>query len=230
MKKKLPRRNVLTRPRVANIDQLVVVMAFKNPDCDWQLVNRMLVLAEYEGLDSVLCLNKSDLLNKEELDFWRSELENFPYPFIFTSAANQDGLEELEKKLSGCSSVFAGPSGAGKSSLLNAIQPGLSLQTGLISDKIKRGRHTTRQARLLMLENGGAVVDTPGFSRLDFTGISAEDLGSLFPEMESLRGNCAFRNCLHISEPDCAIIAAVGKTINRERYEYYKYFIKELLS
>ncbi|HSW36562.1 MAG TPA: ribosome small subunit-dependent GTPase A [Candidatus Limnocylindrales bacterium] len=225
----IPRTNRLSRPLVANVDQLVIVMSLKNPPCDWQLVSRLLILAESEELAAVLCLNKVDLLTREELKDVAGMIEPYPYPVYYTSAVNGDGIESLQEQLVGFCSVFAGPSGVGKSSLLNAIQPGLNLKEGPVSDKIKRGRHTTRQAELLLLDGGGTVVDTPGFSRLDFTGLKPEQLPGLFPEFDSFLGLCAFRNCMHLAEPDCAVQQQVGDTLNAMRYGHYKYFMTELL-
>lgn len=223
-----PRSNCLYRPPVANIDQLVVVMSLRQPDCDWQLISRLAVLAEKEGLSTLICLNKTDLVSSKELSELQNLLYPYPYRVLLTSAVSGKGLDDLAGNLNGCCSVFAGPSGVGKSSLLNVIQPGLSLQTGSVSDKIKRGRHTTRQAELLILDNGGAVVDTPGFTRLDFRSIDPVEMADYFPEFDACRGKCAFRNCLHLSEPDCAVLMEIDKTVNAMRYEHYRAFMKEL--
>ncbi len=224
----LSRTNRLKRPPVANVDQLVVIMSLKQPDCDWQLVSRLTVLAEQEKLAVFLCLNKTDLVAKNEIDRLIKELEPYPYSIIQTSAVNGSGLKKLEEKLNGSCSVFAGPSGVGKSSLLNAIQPGLTLKTGMISNKIKRGRHTTRQAELLTLAGGGMVVDTPGFTRLSFFDLEKDHLADFFPEFEPFRGSCGFRNCRHISEPECAVRLEIGKKLNPMRYQHYQYFVDEL--
>ncbi len=223
-----PRTNLLQRPPVANIDQLVVVMSHKDPSCDWQLISRLLVLAEKEELSAIVCLNKSDLLFSDEVDNLQSFIQPYPYPVIFTSAKENTGLSALQDHLINKCSVFAGPSGVGKSSLLNAMQPGLSLQTGMVSDKIKRGRHTTRQAELLDLNFGGSVVDTPGFTRLDLQGIFPETLPEFFPELLPYIGKCAFRDCRHMSEPKCAVLKEVGKAVNPMRYEHYRYFAEEI--
>ncbi len=228
IEKLLPRSNLLQRPRVSNVDQLAVIMSLRYPDCDWQLVSRMLVLAEKEGLFAFLCLNKTDLISKSALNEIISRLDNYPYKVIYTSAISGTGLDKLEEHLKGQCTVLAGPSGVGKSSLLNAIQPGLLLQTGTVSDKIKRGRHTTRQAELLPLHAGGSVVDTPGFTRLDFSDLDADNLADYFPEFESLRGQCGFRNCRHISERQCAVQEEIGISLNPMRYEHYQCFIGEL--
>lgn len=224
----LPRTNRLKRPPAANVDQLVVVMSLKQPDCDWQLVSRLMVLAEQEKLRAFLCLNKTDLASEDEFGELNKELKPYPYSIIHTSAVNGEGIDQLKENLKDRCSVFAGPSGVGKSSLLNAIQPGLSLKTGTVSDKIKRGRHTTRQAELMKLSSGGLVVDTPGFTRLEFLDLDPDQLAEFFPEFELLRGSCGFRNCRHSSEPDCAVRREIGKTVNTMRYRHYQYFLDEL--
>lgn len=228
IEKLLPRINRLYRPPVSNVDQLIVVMSLKEPECDWQLVSRMLIFAEKEKLSAVLCLNKTDLVGEKEFAALTGQVDYYPYQILYTSAVNGSGLEQLEERLSGQCSVFAGPSGVGKSSLLNAIEPGLSLQTGIVSEKIKRGRHTTRQAELLNLKCGGSVVDTPGFTRLDFSKLEADKLADYFPDFDPLLGRCGFRNCRHISEPECAVRQEIGRSINPMRYDHYKYFIQEL--
>jgi ribosome biogenesis GTPase / thiamine phosphate phosphatase len=224
----LPRKNCLNRPTVANVDQLVVIMSLKQPSYDWQLASRLLVLAEKERLEALLCLNKADLVDADQLNVIEKQLKPFPYRILFSSTFSGLGLKSLAEKLAGKCSVFAGPSGAGKSSILNALQPGLTLKTGVVSDKIKRGRHTTRQAELLPLDFGGSVVDTPGFTRLELADLKPEDLATLFPEFEAYSGDCAFRDCRHLSEPRCAIRQLIGKMINPLRYEHYSYFMDEL--
>jgi len=228
IEKRLARFNRLGRPPVANINQLVVVMAFKDPGCDWQLVSRMLVQAEKEDMAAFLCLNKADLVNDQEIEETKKSTASFPYPIIYSSAVTKLGIDEIAERLKDCTSVFAGPSGVGKSSLLNAIQPGLSLQTGDVSEKIKRGRHTTRLAELIPMNNGGKVVDTPGFSRLSFSDLDENELALLFPDFENLRGQCNFRNCRHAGEPGCAIEENVGKKVNSMRYEHYRLFLDEI--
>jgi len=224
----LPRNNCLPRPPVANVDRLIVIMSLKNPGCDWQLVSRMAVLAEKENLSLLICFNKTDLLTADELNELTGRINAYPYPVILTSAVSGKGINHLKAQLTGQCSVLAGPSGVGKSTLLNSVQPGLFLQTGTVSEKIKRGRHTTRQVSLLSLEEGGSVVDTPGFTRLDFFDIEPEQLPGFFPEFETLQGYCGFRDCLHINEPNCAVKPELGKTLAPMRYEHYKYFLEEL--
>ncbi len=229
VEKRLARHNCLYRPQVANVDLLVLVVALKEPSPDWQLVNRLLVLAERQKMESLICLNKTDLLKAEELAEVIRMLEPFPYPYLLTNVVRGRGIGLLRKRLQGVNSVFAGPSGSGKSSLLNKVQPGLSLKTDTVSEKVKRGRHTTRMAELLSLDSGGAVVDTPGFSRLEFYDLQPEQLGSFFPELHPFACRCSFRDCSHISEPGCAVREAVSeKQVNSLRYEYYRTFFQEL--
>ncbi len=225
----LPRRTVLVRPPVANIDQLVLVMPLRDPDPDWQLAGRILVLAGQENIEALCCLNKIDLLTAEEKETFSRLLKPFPYPLIWSSAKTGAGIAKLSEGLQGKTTVFAGPSGAGKSSLLNAVQPCFTLKTGMVSGKIGRGRHTTRHAELLPLKAGGFVVDTPGFTRVSFSGLAPERLGFLFPEFAAYAGGCSFRNCSHIHEPDCAVCDAVSAgAINSLRYEHYRLFREEL--
>jgi len=228
IEKALPRANYLPRPPVANVDQIVVVISLNKPSCDWQMISRVAVMAEKENLPVLVCLNKTDLISREELDQVYKDIEPYPYPVIFTSALSGEGTGNLKDRLAGCCSVLAGPSGVGKSTLLNFIQPGLSLQTAEVSEKIGRGRHTTRQAALLPLDNGGSVVDTPGFSRLNFKNLKPGQLADCFPELEELRGRCGFRDCLHLNEPNCAASEELNKTLNPMRYEHYKFFMQEL--
>jgi ribosome biogenesis GTPase len=226
----LPRGNCLTRPPVANVEQLVLVLALRDPDPDWQLASRLLLMAERERMEALLCLNKVDLVGPAEIDAAARFLDHFPYPYLFTSAKAGKGIAGLEARLRGCHSVFAGPSGAGKSTLLNAVEPGLVLKTGAISAKAGRGRHTTRLAELLPLPQGGMVVDTPGFSRVDFAGLEPEQLERLFPELDPYRGRCSFRNCTHLPEPGCAVRdAAAAGEINPWRYQHYRCFLQELI-
>lgn len=224
------RRNCLYRPPVANVDQLILVISLRDPSPDWFLADRLLALAETEGMEAILCLNKTDLVSDSELDEVKNMLVNYPYPLMFTSVPLKNGVADLKIALQKRCSVFAGPSGAGKSSLLNALHSGLCLKTGEVSVKGGRGRHTTRMAELLFLDNGGMVVDTPGFSRLDFEGLSHEGLADLFPEISFFSQHCSFRNCGHLHEPGCAVQEGVeqGK-INPLRYKHYKQFYQELL-
>lgn len=225
----LPRRTLMKRPTVANVDQVVLTFAAVNPDINTLLVDRFLVLAESSQLEIVLCVNKIDLADISNLNSMLEVYRTIGYPVILTSARNGLGVEELRGRLSDRITVFAGPSGAGKSSLLNALQPGLSLVTGEVSKKIGRGRHTTRYAELLPLAGGGFVVDTPGFSLTEFEDIGEQELGHYFPEIAALASECKFSTCIHLKEPQCAVKSAVGEgRIVRSRYESYLEVLTEI--
>ena len=217
----LPRRTLLKRPAVANIDQVLITFAARQPDLNQLLLNRFLVLAEWSGIpEIVICINKCDLLEKKA-DF----LEDYVhagYKLLMVSAQEGQGIQELKNLLAGRVTVFAGPSGVGKSSLLNAVDSNLELATGKISDKIKRGKHTTRAACLLPLPEGGTVVDTPGFSAAELENIDKAQLAHYFPEFRPYIEKCYYNTCTHSHEPDCAVKEAVAAgAICQARYEAY---------
>lgn len=225
----LPRRSMLKRPMVANVDQVVLTFAAVNPDISTGLVDRFLVLAESSGLDIIICINKLDLADSAELEPIAAIYRGVGYPVILASTRSGAGVEELRGKLSNRISVFAGPSGAGKSSLLNALQPGLALVTGEVSQKIGRGKHTTRYAELLPLDGGGFVVDTPGFSLTEFTDITEQELAYFYPDLAAVAPECKFSTCLHSREPQCAVKhAAQEGRIARERYDSYLEILGEI--
>lgn len=225
----LPRRSLLRRPMVANVDQVVLTFAAVNPDIGTPLVDRFLVLAESSQLESVLCINKTDLADISALTGLVDIYRSVGYPVILTSAKNGTGVGELRDRLFDRITVFAGPSGAGKSSLLNALQPGMELVTGEVSEKIGRGKHTTRYAQLLALAGGGFVVDTPGFSLTEFTDISEQELPYYFPDIAAVAPQCKFSTCLHVKEPQCAVKeeAAAGG-IAASRYQSYLDVLNEI--
>ena len=225
----LPRRSLLKRPAVANVDQVVITFAAANPDISTTLVDKLLVLAESSHLSALLCINKSDLADSEEPSRIIPIYTAIGYPVLLTSVKTGQGMAELRQRLIGRVTAFAGPSGAGKSSLLNAVEPGLTLVTGEVSAKIGRGRHTTRYAQLLPLSGGGFVVDTPGFSATEFTELDPTGLGLCFPEIAGLAGGCKFSTCLHDREPQCAVKDAVQTGgVELSRYESYKAILQEL--
>lgn len=225
----LPRRNRLVRPPVANVDQVVIVFAAKEPRPDLSFLDRLLVVVEAQGFGVLICLNKLDLVRPEELKPILELYRGAGYDVITTSAKEGIGIEGLAARLAERVSVFAGPSGVGKSALLNAVNPGFKLTTGETSRKLGRGRHTTRGCVLLELENGGFVADTPGFSRLDLRGIRKEELDLFFPEMRGRIPQCRFPGCLHVKEPGCAVRAALNSgDIAESRYRHYVDFLGEL--
>ena len=221
------RTNLLQRPRVANLTQIVINVAAASPDPHPLVVSRFLVLAELSGVKKIiLCVNKMDLCTGDPVTFLAA-YETAGYPVLRVSAEQGAGLAELRERLAGEITVFAGPSGAGKSSLLNALDPTLALATGVISEKIGRGRHTTRRAELLPFM-GGYVVDTPGFTQQELTELAPEDLTHCFPDFVHYTG-CRFSPCSHSHEPDCAVKAAVeAEALSRERYDSYIALLNEL--
>jgi ribosome biogenesis GTPase / thiamine phosphate phosphatase len=226
-----PRDNELIRPSIANVEQLVLVFAIKDPIPNLNLVDRMIILAEANGIKPVICFNKNDLVHEMEREEILATYQATDYPILFTSAAEGLGKEEIVQHLTDRISVFAGPSGVGKSTLLNLIQPGLGLKTGEVSEKIKRGKHTTRHVELIPLDFGGWVADTPGFGTLFLPEMKREDLPYYFPEMEPYLDTCKFNGCLHNKEPQCGVKNAVndGK-INVQRYEHYLQFLDEVIT
>lgn len=217
----LPRRTLLKRPAVANIDQVLITFAARQPDLNQLLLNRFLVLAEWSGIpEIVICINKCDLL-EEKADFLQDYVQA-GYKLLMVSAQEGQGIQELKNLLAGRVTVFAGPSGVGKSSLLNAVDSNLELATGKISDKIKRGKHSTRAACLLPLPEGGTVVDTPGFSAAELENIDKAQLAHYFPEFRPYIEKCYYNTCTHSHEPDCAVKEAVAAgAICQARYEAY---------
>lgn len=225
----LPRKTMLKRPLVANVDQVVLAFAAVNPDISPTLVDKLLVLAESSQLSIIICINKIDLADESELLALAELYRGIGYTVILTSVRTGTGLNELQQALFGKITAFAGPSGVGKSSLLNAVEPGLTLATGEVSAKIGRGKHTTRFAQLLLLSGGGFVVDTPGFSATEFTDMELVSLTRCFPEIATNAVDCKFSTCLHDKEPQCAVKEAVHRgAIAQSRYDSYKDILAEL--
>jgi ribosome biogenesis GTPase / thiamine phosphate phosphatase len=244
----LPRSTELVRPPVANVDLVVLVFSVTEPILNLQLLDKFLVHTESAGLDTLICLTKQDLVYSAveagmetsseltvsdeavDLDTAIKLYESIGYQVILTSAKEGIGVEAVEAQLDNRISVFAGQSGVGKSSLLNAMIPGLSLETNAISMKLGRGKHTTRHVELIRLPSGGLVADTPGFSSLDFLQIEeAEELSSCFREFRVLSEQCKFRGCLHLHEPNCRVIEAVESgEVASSRYDHYLQFLTEI--
>ena len=225
LERPLARRNLLRRPAVANIDQVILTFAAAEPDLHPLLLNRFLVLAEWSGVPSVvICVNKMDLAAEQDVLSCYGKY----YPVLRVSAKRGEGIELLRERLVGKVTVFAGPSGVGKSSVLNALHAGLSLATGAVSEKIRRGRHTTRVAELLPFA-GGFLVDTPGFSSMELADIDPAELSACFPDFQPYLGHCRFSPCTHSHEPDCAVKAALeAGEILRERYDAYCAILDEI--
>ncbi|MBU5314180.1 ribosome small subunit-dependent GTPase A [Tissierella carlieri] len=224
-----PRTSQLLRPPVANITQAIIVMSIKKPDVNTWLLDRFLIMAEHEKLEIMICINKSDLMPEKALEL-KTIYENIGYRVINTSVLTGIGIDELKIALDNNISVFAGPSGAGKSSLLNAVNRNFKLETGDVSTKTKRGKHTTRHVELLELHDNAFVLDSPGFSSLNIDFIEEEiQLKNYFKEIYKYGENCRFISCLHGNEPDCEVKKQVEEgNIAKERYENYLLFLEEI--
>ncbi|AUN15410.1 ribosome small subunit-dependent GTPase A [Paraclostridium sordellii] len=219
----------LVRPPIANVNKAIIVFAIKNPNPNLSLLDRFIVLAERECLEIVIVLTKSDLATDEELEKLKNIYEVSGYKVIPVSNNKELNIDKVKEELKGNIVVFAGPSGVGKSTLLNNIDSKFQLQTGEVSDKIKRGKHTTRHAELLKLECGGMVADTPGFSSLTLDDIEENELKDYFIEFENFSDECKFGGrCMHENEPSCGVKNAVKENkISKERYESYLQLLNE---
>ncbi len=222
------RENLLLRPPVANIGRVLIVMSPKEPDLSLFLLDRFLVMCEQQHLHVLICFNKSDLSSPEEISKLRTMYESIGYPVIFTSTVTGEGLDALKEALRLGTTAVAGPSGVGKSTILSTLYEGLDLQTGEVSQKTRRGRHTTRHIEITRIGEDAYVLDTPGFSSLDLLFMEdVHDLRAYFPEFP--QGECRFDNCLHVKEPDCVVKRALDEgKISEHRYVNYVQFIKEI--
>ena len=225
----LPRKNDLIRPAVANIDQALVVFAVTQPDPHFNLLDRFLVMMERKEIPTVLCFNKTDIAESPLITELKQIYSGCGYPVLFTSAKEEENIEKLKELLKGKTTAIAGPSGVGKSSLINLLQSRVKMETGSISRKIARGKHTTRHSELLVLGKDSYIMDTPGFSSLYVNDFEKEELKYYFPEFDPYEGQCRFKGCDHIHEPGCAVKEAVeeGK-IHRVRYQDYTEMYREL--
>ncbi len=230
-----PRRTVLerrvpegrgVRPIAANVDQVFVIVSTRSPDPIPQLIDRLLVLAEADGIAAAVVLNKVDLDPGTAI---AERCRRAGYPAYRTSVTTGEGIEALRVAMGGKASVVTGPSGVGKSSLLNAVQPGLQLRTGEVSRRIRRGRNTTVSSVMLPLEGGGYLVDTPGFSEVGMWGVNPGSLAECFPDFRSFLGDCRFGDCRHLGEPGCLVRQAVeAGGIAADRYASYVALLEEL--
>ncbi len=227
----LPRKNDLIRPAVANVDQALIIFSAENPKPNFNLLDRFLVMMEYQEVPVVICFNKVDLCTDEYLKSLAEIYYAAGYEIIFTSAKREINLDKVKEVLKGKTSTVAGPSGAGKSSLINKLQDNITMETGEISKKLGRGRHTTRHSELIRLDiqQSSFIVDTPGFSTMDIPGFEKEDLKMCYPEFVELMSECKFSSCAHINEPGCAVKAAVSQgDISNVRYDNYVKLYEEL--
>ncbi len=225
------RKNELVRPPIANIDQALLVFSLTEPDFNPLLLDRFLVVVESFQIEPIICLTKTDIVSEEErqrIQPFIEDYQNIGYTVIETYIDDQQLKEKLIPILKDKVSVLAGQSGVGKSTMLNTILPELNLKTGIISEALGRGKHTTRHVELLDV-CGGLLADTPGFSSFDFDEIDKEQLSYCFPEFRKVSDRCKFRECLHISEPKCAVQEGIKNgEIKEYRYKHYVKFLEEI--
>lgn len=223
-----PRKNQFIRPPIANVDTFVVVFAAAKPKPNLILVDKFLVMAEMHGVEAVICINKSDLVSPETLAEYKAIYEDI-YPVIAVSARTGEGLDRLKEAISGKTAALAGPSGVGKSTILNALIPHANMETGSVSEKTKRGKHTTRHVEIFDAEGGGRIFDTPGFTSFEILEAEEDNLMHYYPDIDKYSGGCYYDNCRHLKEPQCAVREALedGK-IHKLRYQSYAANMEEI--
>ena len=229
VEKILPRKNELIRPAVSNIDMALVIFASAKPDPNFNLLDRFLCMMEYQKVPVTICFNKIDLVDQEKLKEYSGIYEQAGYNVIFTCTKTKEGLGRIRSLHEGKTTTVAGPSGVGKSSIINCLQSDITMETGTISEKIERGKHTTRHSEIIPVSHDTYIMDTPGFSSMDVPGFEKEDLWTCYPEFVRHEPYCRFIGCSHINEPDCGVKAAIEDgEISPVRYENYKLLYEEL--
>lgn len=225
----LERRNKLIRPAVANVDQAVIIFAVSYPKPNFNLLDRFLLMMEYQGVRTAICFNKTDDAMEGTVEELAGHYEKCGCRLYFTSTVTGEGMEEFRECLRGKTTVFAGPSGVGKSSVMNTLFSEAVMEIGEISEKIKRGRHTTRHSELFYLGEDTYAMDTPGFTSLELPDLEKEDIREYYPEFLPWQESCRFQGCVHINEPDCQVKEALAEQkISRLRYDNYRQFYEEL--
>ncbi len=223
------RHNTLIRPAVANVDQAMVVFAAAEPEPNFNLLDRFLISMKMQDVPTIICFNKVDIVEDSDIVKLANIYEKSGSKVCFISVQEDDGVDEVRELLKGKTTVLAGPSGVGKSSLLNKLKPEANMQTGEISKKLKRGKHTTRHSEVFYIEHETYVMDTPGFSSLDVRTIEKEDVKEFFPEFYEYEDGCKFLGCLHYKEPQCGVKDAVRSgDISRIRYKNYMQLLEEI--
>lgn len=225
----LPRRNSLIRPAVANVDQAFLIFAMENPKPNFLLLDRFLIMMKQQEIPAVICFNKKDVGEKEEMEKLYEIYTGCGYRVVLSSTYEGEGMDEIHEILKGKTTVVAGPSGVGKSSITNCMQGEVQMETGEISKKLKRGKHTTRHSQVIPVEKNTFLVDTPGFSSLYLTDMKEEELRDYFPEFVMYEPQCRFQGCMHIHEPGCAVKKALSEgKISQQRYDSYLALYEEL--
>ena len=225
----LERKNELIRPAVANIDQALVVFAVTKPKPHFNLLDRFLIMMESKDIPVILCFNKKDIATEPEIQELKEIYEACGYEMVFTSALEEENVDQLKELLRGKTTAIAGPSGVGKSSLINIFQPDANMETGSISEKIERGKHTTRHSELIWIEEDTYIMDTPGFTCLDYSVLEDKELRFYFNEFTQYEGECRFNGCVHVNEPGCRVKEALEQNkINHIRYDIYLEMYNEI--
>lgn len=225
----LLRRNSLIRPAVANVDQAFLIFAMENPKPNFLLLDRFLIMMKQQEIPAVICFNKKDVGEKEEMEKLYEIYTGCGYRVVLSSTYEGEGMDEIHEILKGKTTVVAGPSGVGKSSITNCMQGEVQMETGEISKKLKRGKHTTRHSQVIPVEKNTFLVDTPGFSSLYLTDMKEEELRDYFPEFVMYEPQCRFQGCMHIHEPGCAVKKALSEgKISQQRYDNYLALYEEL--
>lgn len=224
----LPRHSEIIRPAVANVDQAMIIFAISRPEPNFNLLDRFIIQISQKDLPCIIVINKMDLADDDQ----RREIEEAYVAcgcrVVFTSVSNREGVEEIRKLIKGKTTTVAGPSGVGKSSMINLLQSAVKMQTGVLSDKIDRGKHTTRHSELIPIDEDTYILDTPGFSSLNLFDVSTDTLKDYYYEFEDYAAECRFLDCKHISEPDCGVKKAVESgEVSRLRYENYLTLYRE---
>ena len=223
------RKSELIRPAVANVDQAIVIFAAADPAPNFNLLDRFLVMMQNQNIDTIICFNKMDKVKTEDKETLESIYKDSGCKLKFLSVKFNEGLNEIKDILKNKTTVLAGPSGVGKSSFVNKLNPEAEMETGAISEKIKRGKHTTRHSELIYLGGETYLMDTPGFSSLALFDMEKEELKDCYPEFDMFDEPCRFLGCVHVNEPDCIIKENVANgTINESRYTNYKLLYEEL--